>query len=36
MKAPASAYQAETISIFGSAKYPSHLDLPVAGDGTLP
>ncbi len=30
MKAPAEAYKAETVSIFGSPKYPSHLDLPVA------
>jgi putative CocE/NonD family hydrolase len=30
MTAPAGAYQAETISIYGSAKYPSHLDLPMA------
>ncbi len=25
MTAPASAYKAETVSVFGSAKYPSHL-----------
>ncbi|SEF98634.1 hypothetical protein SAMN05421819_1572 [Bryocella elongata] len=36
MKAPASAYKAETISIYGSAKYPSHLDLPVSSDSELP
>ena len=36
MKAPADAYKAETVSIYGSAKYPSHLDLPVADGGTLP
>jgi putative CocE/NonD family hydrolase len=36
MTAPASAYKAETVSIFGSAKYPSHLDLPVADGSTLP
>jgi putative CocE/NonD family hydrolase len=29
MTAPASAYKAETVSIYGSAKYPSHLELPV-------
>jgi putative CocE/NonD family hydrolase len=29
MTAPASAYKAETISIYGSAKYPSHLNLPT-------
>ncbi len=26
MSAPAGAYQAETVSIFGSAKYPSHIE----------
>jgi uncharacterized protein len=36
MTAPASAYQAETVSIFGSAKYPSHLDLPVSDGSVLP
>ncbi len=36
MAAPASAYKAETISLFGSAKYPSHLDLPVTTDSSLP
>ena len=36
MTAPASAYKAETVSIFGSAKYPSHLDLPVSDDSKLP
>jgi putative CocE/NonD family hydrolase len=36
MTAPASAYQAETVSIFGSAKYPSHLDLPIVDGTTLP
>jgi uncharacterized protein len=36
MKAPAGAYQAETVSIYGSAKYPSHLDLPVADSSKLP
>ena len=29
MKAPAEAYKAATISIYGSAKYPSHVELPV-------
>jgi hypothetical protein len=29
MTAPPSAYKAETVSIYGSAKYPSHLELPV-------
>ncbi len=29
MTAPAEAYKAETVSIFGSAKYPSHLELPM-------
>jgi putative CocE/NonD family hydrolase len=36
MTAPAAAYQAETVSIYGSAKYPSHLDLPVADGAKLP
>ncbi len=36
MSAPASAYKAETISIYGSAKYPSHLELPVTTDSKLP
>jgi putative CocE/NonD family hydrolase len=36
MKAPADAYKAETISIYGSAKYPSHLEMPVTDSGTLP
>ncbi len=36
MTAPASAYKAETVSIFGSAKYPSHLDLPVSDGSALP
>ena len=36
MTAPASAYKAETVSVFGSAKYPSHLDLPVADGAALP
>ncbi len=30
MTAPASAYQRETVSIYGTAKYPSHLDVSVA------
>jgi putative CocE/NonD family hydrolase len=30
MTAPASAYHAETISIYGSAKFPSHVDMPEA------
>ena len=36
MTAPSSAYQPETITIFGSAKYPSHLDLPLANESVLP
>jgi uncharacterized protein len=36
MTAPSSAYQPETITIFGSAKYPSHLDLPVANGSVQP
>ncbi len=29
MTAPAEAYKAETVSIYGSPKYPSHVELPV-------
>ena len=36
MSAPASAYQPETVSIYGSAKYPSHIDIPMADGQTLP
>jgi putative CocE/NonD family hydrolase len=36
MTAPADAYKAQTISIYGSAKYPSHLELPVTDDSKLP
>jgi hypothetical protein len=36
MTAPAGAYKAETVSVFGSAKYPSHLDVPVADGASLP
>jgi len=36
MTAPASAYQPETVTIYGSAKYPSHLKLPVATETVLP
>jgi putative CocE/NonD family hydrolase len=36
MTAPAQAYKAETVSVFGSAKYPSHLDLPVADGDVVP
>jgi putative CocE/NonD family hydrolase len=36
MKAPADAYKAETVSIYGSPKYPSHVDLPVADGAALP
>ena len=36
MTASASAYKPETVTIFGSAKYPSHLDLPVANESVLP
>jgi hypothetical protein len=36
MTAPASAYKSETVSIYGSAKYASHLDLPVSDGTTLP
>ncbi|HVG26019.1 MAG TPA: CocE/NonD family hydrolase [Acidobacteriaceae bacterium] len=36
MTAPASAYKAQSISIYGSSRYPSHLDLPLAEGSTLP
>jgi len=36
MTAPAGAYKAETVSIYGSAKYPSHLELPVADGSVVP
>jgi predicted acyl esterase len=36
MIAPPSSYQAETMSIYGSAKYQSHLDLPMMDGESLP
>ena len=36
MTAPPDAYKAETISVYGSPKYPSHLELPLADGSTLP
>jgi putative CocE/NonD family hydrolase len=36
MTAPASAYQAETLTIYGSVKYPSHLELPLSNDSQVP
>ncbi len=36
MTAPASAYEAETVSVYGAANYPSHLELPVADGAELP
>jgi putative CocE/NonD family hydrolase len=36
MIAPPSSYQAETVSIYGSAKYQSHLDLPIMDGESLP
>jgi hypothetical protein len=36
MTAPESAYKAETISIYGSPNYASHLDLTVADGSALP
>ena len=36
MTAPKTAYQAQTVSVYGSAKYPSHLELPVTDDSKLP
>ncbi len=36
MTAPASAYRAQTITIYDSPRYPSHLVLPLAEESTLP
>lgn len=36
MMAPADAYKPETITIYGSQKYPSHLELPISNDSILP
>lgn len=36
MSAPASAYKAETLTIYASPKYPSHLELPLADGAALP
>jgi uncharacterized protein len=36
MTAPASAYKAETLTIYASPKYPSHLELPLEDGSTLP
>ena len=36
MTAPASAYHAQTITIYDSPRYPSHLVLPLAEESTLP
>ena len=36
MSAPASAYHAQTVTIYDSPKYPSHLELPVTTGSTLP
>ncbi len=36
MSAPASAYKPETVTVYGSAKYPSHLELPLMDGSTLP
>jgi uncharacterized protein len=36
MNAPASAYKAETLTIYASPKYPSHLELPLADGSDLP
>ncbi len=36
MTSPASAYKAETLTIYGSPKCPSHLELPVADGSVLP
>ena len=36
MSAAPDAYKAETVTIYGSPKYPSHLDIPVAQGVALP
>ena len=36
MIAPADAYKAETVTIYGSAKYPSHLEVSVPEGDSLP
>jgi putative CocE/NonD family hydrolase len=36
MTGPAAAYKAETVTIYGSAKYPSHLELPLSNDSQVP
>ncbi len=36
MTAPATAYGAQTITIYNSPKYPSHLALPMTVESTLP
>ncbi|MES2392025.1 MAG: CocE/NonD family hydrolase [Acidobacteriota bacterium] len=36
MSAPADSYKAETVTIYASPKYPSHLDLPVEKSSVLP
>ncbi len=36
MTAPVAAYQAETVTIYDSPKYPSHLELPMAEGSSLP
>jgi hypothetical protein len=36
MSAPTDAYKAETVTIYDSAKYPSHVELPLAEGSALP
>ena len=36
MAAPASAYRAETVTLYDSPRYPSHLVLPLADGSSLP
>ena len=36
MTAPASAYKAETLTIYASPKYPSHLEVPLEGGSIVP
>jgi hypothetical protein len=36
MTAPASAYKVETLTLYASPRYPSHLELPLADNAQLP
>jgi hypothetical protein len=36
MTAPASAYKPETLTLYDSPQFPSHLELPLADGSSLP